>query len=248
MSKSTYKLIINLIRNEEKTLYKQIKCFNRFYSINNLNKLLIDVPEDIFASTKEKKTTEIIGYSNDILTEIFKFKINIYYGTTRAYLFLNEDNNFLIEALFKENERIIYKDKELTEYNCSENIKSFILIRCPTKLDILQNDNTNKKKVLIESFIPTDRKKDENSFEISIFNYYHSCYATKSIDIITNDFSIKKIEEQLTNLENFFKDIKDLIMKNDQTIMNYKKIILKYPIKSIKINFYQKKRNIKKRI
>ena len=106
MSKS--QLIINLIK-KEILYYENIKIFNTLYYIKDSKQIKVKVPDNLFDLSKEKKATELYIYGKDILTEISKFKINVYYGVTQAYLFLskkNKGNNVLIEALFKEDERI----------------------------------------------------------------------------------------------------------------------------------------------
>ena len=156
------KLTINFLKGKV-SFYPMIKLLNVQYSTKE-PKLEIDISQ-LFKNSKEKKIVELELFKNNPLEKTIKYKMNLFYGTNKAYLFLSLKKHILVEYSFIDYEGVFYKGQELKEYDGNGFIKRIVLINCPTEIQI-------KNKIFsFTSYMLEYVENGENSFEICECNY-----------------------------------------------------------------------------
>ena len=226
------KLILYFIKEINGGYYSSIRFCNKIYEIEDQS-WTIDIDKKIFNEIKEKIIIELDIIPANILKKELKYKINIFYGINKAYLFLDDINELLIEYNYIDNQKIFYKNTELKEYDENGLVKRLILINCPTFVK-LENKQISFPGV-VEDY------ENYKSFEIIDCDFKSKVFGIKPI-ICEEKFNIiKNMRKQKYNLENFFNDIKSMIRKNIIDKNEYKKCFSNYNIEEYEINFSQKK-------
>ena len=146
--------------------FESCEIFDSIQSLKTAEKLIIDIPEYIFAKSKERKIIQfkLKRDAEPSLTLIFKF--NIYYGINKAYCFLDLiDFTFeLYEICFYKPVEIKYKKESLIETDSFEDDSRtrIILINSPKSL-CFNNTIYSLDKFKINNYL------EENSFEVALF-------------------------------------------------------------------------------
>ena len=175
---SNSKLIIYFIRDKEerKNYYDSINFLDKIYKIQK-GELIIDIEDKYFNNKKERIIFDIKIIPSEPVSDIINYKINIFYGINKAYCFLNEENYFLIEYNYIENQKIFYKDTELQNYDGNGLVKRLVLINCPFILEISDISLTFFNKTILKAY------KNFNSFEITDCDYSNSFFGIRPIKI-----------------------------------------------------------------
>ena len=238
MQEEIPKLIIFFIK-EKKRYFFFIRILNKVYPTKD-SKLEIDISQE-FINSKEKKIIDLELVQNTSLEGGIKFKMNLFYGTNKAYCFLNKnDYEILVEYNFIEYEGIFYKQKELNEHDGNGLVNRLVLINAPLAINI-------KNEVIGFLFEVGNLYKDGiNSFEICDCNYLDRNFAKKVIqeEKEKNNF-VSKIKEQEEKLSKIYDDIKKLVQLNTQNKEIFDIIFSKYEINELDINFCQPKNKLK---
>ena len=233
MSKS--KLIVNFVQYKTKTkTYESLMFLEKKYKIGG-QPLVIPIEDKYFNDSKEKIIVDLSLVPFDILSDQVHYKMNIYYGTNKAYCFMEEKNKVLIEYSFIDEQRIFFEDYELKEYDGNGLVKRIVLINSPYILDINEN-----RVGFLNSTILFDKKL--NSFEINDFNYSISLFGARAILTEEKYSIIDDIKKQKQELETFFLELKSLIERKEGDKNKYKNIFINHNIKEYTINFSKKKK------
>lgn len=235
---SDTKLSINFLKKKDRMYYKSIIIFNKKYDIGSTS-LKVDIPNELFKNTREKKIINITLIPEDLSIKPFEYKFNIFYGNNKAYCFLSEEKELLVEYNYLGNEEIIYENQVLKEYDGNGLVKRLVLINSPPELKI------SNKILNLWAPVTVDEFKDFNSFEIS---EYDNSNQNIGIKIIKNEeqFSmIDNIKNQETTLKTLFAELQSLVNNNISDKKIYKNTFSKYIIKEIDINFSQDKNILK---
>ena len=233
---STPELIINFINIKRRSgYYDSIEFLNKKYSIKG-ERLSIKIEKTNFNDFKEKIVVNLTVFPIDILSEAINYKINIFYGINRAYFFLTEDNEYLIEYNYIDNQKIFYKDLELNEYDGNGLVKRIVLINPPTFLKI------SNKSVTFSYTIKKLINDEHNSFEITDFDFEKSLFGVRVIQEEKKFSIISDMKKQKHKLENFVNDLKKYIDQNIEDKNKYEKLYEDHKnIEVIDLNFSQKK-------
>ena len=170
---SDSKLVIYFI-NSNKLLFEKIHFLGRTFTINE-NKLNIPIDREIFAESRGKKIIDFELIHGHPLGKSLKFKMNIFYGINKAYCFLSEEEQILIEYNFFEYKGIFYGQKELNEYDGNSLIKRIVLINAPMKITI------KNKLITFYSVVANFVDEGDNSFEICDCDYTIRNFSVKII-------------------------------------------------------------------
>ena len=232
-------LIIHFIKGKKmkKRIYDSIEFLNKKHNIGK-EKLTIDIEKSYFNDSKEKIVLDLKVNPFDILSEPLEYKINIFYGINRAYCFLSEINNLLIEYNYIDAQKIYYEDSEIKEYDGNGLVKRVVLINCPMFLKI-----ENKRVTFINSI--ADFSPNLNSFEFTDFDYQKTLFGVKAIQAEEKFSIINCMKEQKQKLVDLFLELKQIMGKNIGQKEIYEKLFKKYDIKEYPINFSQKKNTLK---
>ena len=161
---SNSKLIINFIqRKKRQNYYDSFIFLDKTYKIKDKT-LSIDIEDKYFNNLKEKIIVDFKLIATDILDTIYTYKINIYYGINKAYCFISEDNELLIEYNYIDEQKIFYHNFELDEYDGNGLVKRLVLINTPSILNSLQKNISFLSSSLFFS-------KNLNSLEIIDCDY-----------------------------------------------------------------------------
>lgn len=229
------KLIINFLKGKV-SFYPMIKLLNVQYSTKE-PKLEIDISQ-LFENSKEKKIVELELFKNNPLEKTIKYKMNLFYGTNKAYLLLSVKKHILVEYSFIDYEGVFYKEQELKEYDGNGFIKRIVLINCPTEIQI-------KNKIFsFTSYMLEYVEKGENSFEICECNYSNRKFATKVIKKEKEIMCIDLLKEQQKQLLSYFNDLKKLIDKKVPFPENYVEIFNNYKFPDLNINLCHPKNKL----
>ena len=230
---SETKLIIYFFRNKgEKSYYSSIRLLNKDYDIKN-KYISIDIEDKNFNKEKEKIVLDLEIIPYDILSNILKYRINIFFGINKAYCFLNKTSDLLIEYNYIGEEKIFYKTYELKENDGNGLVKRLTLINSPLTLLI------SGKKINFSNTIEK-MKKEYNSFEITDFNYSNFLFGIKAIEKYEKFSIIENMKKQKAELEKFYYNIKEMIDKKLDKI-KYNILFKNFEIKEYPLNFSQKK-------
>ena len=234
MSKS--KIIIRFIKGiKRKGYYDSINFLNKNYKIGNKD-LIIDIEDKYFNDWKEKIIVDIQINPLDYFSKPFKYKMNIFYGINKAYCFVTEEENLLVEYNYIDEQQILYKDYELNEYDGNGLVKRLVLINCPNKLLI-----SNKRVSFLTSIFNYSDNFDLNSFEFTDCNFKKLLFGVKMIKAEEKFTIIQNMKEQKQKLENLFNELKELREKKIIQKKIYVELFSKYDIKEYIVNFSQKK-------
>ena len=229
------KLIINFLKGKV-SFYPMIKLLNVQYSTKE-PKLEIDISQ-LFENSKEKKIVELELFKNNPLEKTIKYKMNLFYGTNKAYLLLSVKKHILVEYSFIDYEGVFYKEQELKEYDGNGFIKRIVLINCPTEIQI-------KNKIFsFTSYMLEYVENGENSFEICECNYSNRKFATKVIKKEKEVMCIDLLKEQQKQLLSYFNDLKKLIDKKVPFPENYVEIFNNYKFPDLNINLCHPKNKL----
>ena len=203
---SDSKLIIYFI-NTNKCLFENVRLCSKTFTIKE-NKLDIPIGKEIFAKSKEKKIIDFELIQGHSLGKSLKFKMNIFYGINKAYCFLSEEEQILIEYNFFEYEGIFYGQKELNEYDGNGLIKRIVLINAPMKITI------KNKLITFYSVVANFVDEGDNSFEICDCDYTIRNFSVKIIkdEEKFNSFNHVRIQKDILN--SFYIELKCLIRQN----------------------------------
>ena len=227
------KLILYFIKGE-KSFFHFIRILNILYIIDS-DSLEIDIDDTIFGESKEKKIIDVELIPNDPLEKGNKFKMNLFYGMNKAYCFLSERDKILIEYNFIEYENIFYEGKELNQFDGNGLVKRIILINAPRTITI-------KHRLIGFIFKVQDLfLQGENSFEICECDYTRDDFAVKIIKEEEKFISFNKVREQKEELNKFYNELNNLIIKKSLNKEEYTKIVSKFKINNYEINFCQPK-------
>ena len=234
---SDSKLVIYFI-NTNKRLFENVRLLGRTFTIKK-NKLDIPICKEIFSKSKGKKIIDFELIQGHPLGKSLKFKMNIFYGINKAYCFLSEEEQILIEYNFFEYEGIFYGEKELNEYDGNGFIKRIILINAPMKITI------KNKLITFYSVVANFVDKGDNSFEICDCDYTIRNFSVKIIEDEEkfNSFNIVRNQKDILNI--FYTELKCLISQNFINKDKFKEIFAKYKIQIYEINFCQPKSLLK---
>ena len=229
------KLILFFIKLKEKNQFESFIFLGNKYLINeSLESISIDIEEDLFGKRKEKKIVELILVPISRSLENIIYKFNIYYGINKGYLFLSDEKQkMLFELNFKEEKSVIIENIELknTDYFDIDSRRRMLLINCPYLIKIKDSYN------YLYEYISTElRKKNENSFNVCVFDIDKAYCAAKIIKKETNISYIVQLKKYKEALEKFYKEISELISKENE-IDNIKNIIQKNYVCILDINF-----------
>ena len=177
----------------------------------------------------------------DYFSKSFKYKMNIFYGINKAYCFVTEEENLLVEYNYIDEQQILYKDYELNEYDGNGLVKRIVLINCPIKLLIL-----NKRVSFLTSIFNYSDNFDLNSFEFTDCNFKKLLFGVKMIKAKEKFTIIQNMKEQKQKLENLFNELKELRGKKIEEKKIYIELFSKYDIKEYIVNFSQKKKFIRR--
>ena len=87
MEERKAKLVLTI---RKKNIYfESCELFGSIYNLKTAEKLSIDIPEYIFAKSKERKIIQFKLKRDTEPSLILIFKFNIYYGINKAYCFLD---------------------------------------------------------------------------------------------------------------------------------------------------------------
>ena len=200
------KLILFFIKLKEKNQFESFIFLGNKYLINeSLESISIDIEEDLFGKRKEKKIVELILVPISSSLENIIYKFNIYYGINKGYLFLSDEKQkMLFELNFKEEKSVIIENIELknTDYFDIDSRRRMLLINCPYFIKIKGSYN------YLYEYISTElRKKNENSFNVCVFDIDKAYCAAKIIKKETNISYIVQLKKYKEALEKFYKEI-----------------------------------------
>ena len=175
---SNSKIIIHFIKGiDRKGYYSSINFLNKVYKIGTKD-LIIDIEDKYFNDWKEKIIVEIQINPLDLLSKPFKYKMNLFYGINKAYCFVTEEENLLVEYNYIDEQQIFYRDYELNEYDGNGLVKRLVLINCPNKLII-----SNKRVSFLTSIFNYSDNFILNSFEFTHCNFKKLLFGVKAIQI-----------------------------------------------------------------
>ena len=240
MEERRAKLVLTI---KKKIIYfESCEVFNSIYSLKTAEKITIDIPEYVFAKSKERKIIQfkLKRDTEPSLTLLFKF--NVYYGINKAYCFLDPMpfTSELYEICFYKKVVIKYEKEILIETDSFEDDSRtrIILINSPRSL-FFNNTTYALGKLKINNFL------EENSFEVALFNTSKRYFATKLIKEKEQFSVIQMVEKNKNELEKLYNEIKKLYIQKENDKNKYLSTIKNYNISKVEINFSQRKSVLK---
>ena len=241
MEERKAKLVLTI---RKKNIYfESCELFGSIYNLKTAEKLSIDIPEYIFAKSKERKIIQFKLKRDTEPSLILIFKFNVYYGINKAYCFLDlmDFTLKLYEICFYKQVEIKYENEILKETDSFEDDSRtrIILINSPESL-LLNNTEYDLDELKIK------RQRGEKSYEVALFDTSKRYFATKLIKEKEEFSIIQSVEKNKKELEKLYDEIIKLSMQKDNNKDKYLSTIKGYNISEVEMNFSQRKSFLKK--